>query len=151
MAFDEVAFDAQERVPLGRTNVAVTRLGFGTAEIGGLYHAVPDKDAEEVLEHAWSTGVRYFDTAPLYGYGNAERRLGAMLRDKPRDDFVVSTKVGRLLLPVGDIPADACVRVATLQALVPDAVGPMTLELTLESPGIKASASYESSIAPAQT
>lgn len=107
MAFDEVAFDAQERVPLGRTNVAVTRLGFGTAEIGGLYHAVPDKDAEEVLEHAWSTGVRYFDTAPLYGYGNAERRLGAMLRDKPRDDFVVSTKVGRLLLPVGDIPADA--------------------------------------------
>jgi D-threo-aldose 1-dehydrogenase len=102
-----VPFDPRERVPLGLTDVRVTRLGFGTAEIGGLYRAVSDLEAEEVLEHAWSTGVRYFDTDPLYGYGNAERRLGAMLRARPRGEFVISTKVGRLLVPVGDITADA--------------------------------------------
>jgi D-threo-aldose 1-dehydrogenase len=101
-----VSFDGRQRVSLGRTGVLVTRLGFGTAEIGGLYRAVSDPDANKVLEHAWSAGVRYFDTAPLYGYGNAERRLGAMLHGRARDQFVVSTKVGRLLVPAGDVSAD---------------------------------------------
>jgi D-threo-aldose 1-dehydrogenase len=58
---------------------------------------VSDEDAHQVVEAAWQAGIRYFDTAPLYGHGLAERRLGAVLRTKPRDEFVISTKVGRLL------------------------------------------------------
>lgn len=73
------------------------RLGLGTAPLGGLYEAVSDDEAHAVVEAAWQAGVRYFDTAPLYGHGLAERRLGAVLRDKPRDEFLLSTKVGRLL------------------------------------------------------
>jgi D-threo-aldose 1-dehydrogenase len=102
-----MAFDPTERMALGRTAVRVTRLGFGTAEIGGLYRAVSDADAAQVLEHAWAGGVHYFDSAPLYGYGNAERRLGALLQARPRNEFVISTKVGRLLVPTHDVPQDA--------------------------------------------
>lgn len=74
-------------------------LGLGTAPLGGLYEAVDDETAEAVVERAWELGVRFFDTAPLYGSGLAERRLGAVLQGKPQDSFVVSTKVGRLLRP----------------------------------------------------
>ena len=74
-------------------------LGLGTAPLGGLYEAVDDETAHAVVERAWQLGIRYFDTAPYYGSGNAERRLGAALRERPRDEFVVSTKVGRLLRP----------------------------------------------------
>jgi D-threo-aldose 1-dehydrogenase len=102
-----MTYDPAEVVPLGRTGLRVTRLGFGTAEIGGLYRAVSDDDAAAVLDHAWALGIRYFDTAPLYGYGNAERRLGRLLADRPRDDFVLSSKVGRLLYPVDSIPQGA--------------------------------------------
>ena len=63
----------------------VTRLGFGSAEIGGLYRPVADADALAVLHHAWESGIRYFDTAPLYGYGNSELRLGRMLAGRFRD------------------------------------------------------------------
>jgi D-threo-aldose 1-dehydrogenase len=94
-----VSYDPIERVALGRTDVRVTRLGFGTAEIGGLYRPVSDDAAVAMVDHAWRVGIRYFDTAPLYGYGNAERRLGLALAGRPRDEFVVSTKVGRLLYP----------------------------------------------------
>jgi aryl-alcohol dehydrogenase-like predicted oxidoreductase len=94
-----VTFDPTQRVTLGRSGVAVTRLGFGTAEIGGLYKAVSDDAATGLVHHAWDAGVRYFDTAPLYGYGNAERRLGLALRGHERDAFTLSTKVGRLLVP----------------------------------------------------
>jgi len=73
------------------------RLGLGTAPIAGLYEAVDDETAQAVVERAWELGLRYFDTAPYYGSGVAERRLGAVLAGKPRDAFVVSTKVGRLL------------------------------------------------------
>ncbi|MEA2576929.1 MAG: D-threo-aldose 1-dehydrogenase [Chloroflexota bacterium] len=90
-------FDASARVPLGRTGLAVTRLGFGGASIGGLFSAVPDDEAIEAVRHAWDVGIRSFDTAPLYGYGASERRVGAALRDRPRDAFVLSTKVGRLV------------------------------------------------------
>jgi D-threo-aldose 1-dehydrogenase len=98
-----VPFDPFEAVPLGRTSVRVTRLGLGTAEIGGLYRAVTDEDAVALVEHAWASGVRYFDTAPLYGYGNAERRLGRGLAGHPRDSFALSTKVGRLIVPLDEV------------------------------------------------
>ena len=73
--------------------------GLGTAPLGGLYDAVDDEAAQATLDRAWSLGLRVFDTAPYYGSGLAERRLGAALRGRPRDELVVSTKVGRLLRP----------------------------------------------------
>jgi D-threo-aldose 1-dehydrogenase len=79
--------------------IELGRLGLGTAPIGGLYEAVDDETAHGVVERAWALGLRYFDTAPLYGAGLAERRLGAALLGKPRQDFAISTKVGRLLRP----------------------------------------------------
>ena len=75
------------------------RLGLGTAPLGGLYDSVDDETAHAVVERAWELGIRYFDTAPYYGSGSAERRLGAVLCDRPRDEFVLSTKVGRRLRP----------------------------------------------------
>lgn len=75
------------------------RIGLGTANLGNLYREVSDDDAWSILEAAWECGIRYFDTAPHYGLGLAERRLGAFLVTKPRNEFVVSTKVGRLLRP----------------------------------------------------
>jgi D-threo-aldose 1-dehydrogenase len=75
----------------------VTRLGLGTAFLGNLFVAVSDDEAHRVVEAAWQAGIRFFDTAPLYGHGLAEERLGAVLRSKPRDQFVLATKVGRLL------------------------------------------------------
>lgn len=77
--------------------LAFTELGFGTAPAANLYRAVQNEDAQEILEKAWQTGCRYFDTAPLYGLGLAETRLNPFLRTKPRDDYILSTKVGRLL------------------------------------------------------
>jgi D-threo-aldose 1-dehydrogenase len=74
-------------------------IGLGTAPIGGLYAPVGDETAHATLERAWELGVRMFDTAPFYGSGLAERRLGAFLAGKPRDAFTVSTKVGRVLGP----------------------------------------------------
>jgi D-threo-aldose 1-dehydrogenase len=75
------------------------RLGLGTAPLGGLYSAVDEGTAHAVVERAWELGIRYFDTAPHYGSGSAEHRLGASLRGRPREAFAVSTKVGRLLRP----------------------------------------------------
>ncbi|MEE9445728.1 MAG: aldo/keto reductase [Cocleimonas sp.] len=77
----------------------LTPVSFGTASIAGLYQAVGLKQAFETLETAWDGGIRYFDTAPHYGQGKAERILGDFLRDKPDDSYVISTKVGRLLSP----------------------------------------------------
>jgi D-threo-aldose 1-dehydrogenase len=79
--------------------IELGRLALGTAPIGGLYEAVEDETALAVVDQAWQLGLRYFDTAPRYGAGLAERRLGAGLRGRPREEFVVSTKVGRLLGP----------------------------------------------------
>jgi D-threo-aldose 1-dehydrogenase len=86
-----------KRGQLGRTRLQVTRLGLGTAPLGGLFQAVSDDEAIRVVEAAWNSGMRFFDTAPLYGHGLAERRLGTVLSTKPRDEFVLATKVGRLL------------------------------------------------------
>ncbi|KUJ63989.1 aldo/keto reductase [Streptomyces albus subsp. albus] len=83
---------------LGRSGVPVTALGFGAAAIGGLYEDVGEDDAAAAVEAAWDAGIRYFDTAPHYGLGLSERRLGAALRTRPRDSFTLSTKVGRVLV-----------------------------------------------------
>ncbi len=86
-----------DRHKLGRTSVEVTELGFGAAPIGNLHSAISDEDAATTVQAAWDCGIRYFDTAPHYGLGLSERRLGAALAGKPREEYVVSTKVGRLL------------------------------------------------------
>jgi D-threo-aldose 1-dehydrogenase len=75
------------------------RLGLGTSPLGNLYTAVTDDEARAVVDAAWDAGVRTFDTAPHYGLGLAERRLGAALADRPRSEYALSTKVGRLLVP----------------------------------------------------
>jgi D-threo-aldose 1-dehydrogenase len=75
----------------------VTSIGLGSAPLGGLFSPVSDADAYATLERGWSAGIRFYDTAPLYGFGLAERRLGAFLRQQPRDSYAISTKVGRLL------------------------------------------------------
>lgn len=82
--------------------LSLSRLGLGTAPLGGLFTSVPDSEAHATVEAAWDLGLRFFDTAPLYGYGSAEKRLGAVLAGKPRDTFTLATKVGRLLRQVSD-------------------------------------------------
>lgn len=82
---------------LGNGGIDFTELGFGTAPLGNLYRAISDEEAHEVLQAAWDSGCRYFDTAPLYGLGLSEDRVGNFLRGKPRDEYVISTKAGRLL------------------------------------------------------
>lgn len=81
---------------IGNGGLDFTRLGFGSAPIGNLFRAISDDDAQAVLETAWAGGVRYFDTAPLYGLGLSETRLNRFLRGKPRDAYVISSKIGRL-------------------------------------------------------
>jgi D-threo-aldose 1-dehydrogenase len=93
--------DATERVRIGRTGVHLTRLGLGLAPIGGLYTAVGERQAAGTVAAAWRLGIRFFDVAPLYGNGLAERRAGRALAGRPRNDFTLSTKVGRLLRPGG--------------------------------------------------
>ena len=84
---------------LGRTDVEVTELGFGGASIGELFDRVPERDSYDSIQAAWDAGVRYFDTAPWYGRGLSELRTGSGLRDHPRDEYALSTKVGRYLRP----------------------------------------------------
>jgi len=91
-------------VPLGRTALTVTRFGLGTAPLAGLFEAVDEAQGIAVIERAWDAGIRFFDTAPLYGHGLAEMRLGKVLRQKPRDEFTLATKVGRLLR--ADVPPE---------------------------------------------
>jgi D-threo-aldose 1-dehydrogenase len=82
---------------IGNGGIEFTELGFGSAPLGNLYKAVSDAQAHDVLEAAWNSGCRYFDTAPLYGLGLAETRLNSFLRSRKRDEYVVTTKAGRLL------------------------------------------------------
>jgi D-threo-aldose 1-dehydrogenase len=100
-------YEPFERTKLGRGTVEITRLGFGCASIAGLFTAVTDDQATRTVEAAWQLGIRYFDVAPLYGYGAGERRLGAALAGKPRDAYALSTKVGRLVRPLDRIPPGA--------------------------------------------
>ncbi|ABE44139.1 aldo/keto reductase [Polaromonas sp. JS666] len=80
------------------------RLGLGGAPLGNLFSAVTDDDAQALVDAAWASGCRSFDTAPHYGHGLSERRLGDRLRRHPRDDFVLSSKVGRVLVPDAGAP-----------------------------------------------
>ena len=85
------------RARLGSSGVEVTRLAFGAAPIGNLFTRVADDDARAAVDAAWDAGVRFFDTAPLYGHGLSEQRLGAALRARTRHAYVLATKVGRVL------------------------------------------------------
>ena len=78
------------------------RLGLGCAPLGNLFESVSDTDAIATIDAAWEGGIRCFDTAPLYGHGESERRLGAALRGRPRDEYELCTKVGRVLVPVDE-------------------------------------------------
>lgn len=90
---------------LPRGGLALTRLGMGCAAIGGLYDACSAADARAAIDAAWDLGLRYFDTAPFYGYTLSEHRLGEGLRERPRSEYVLSTKVGRLMRPDGSVRA----------------------------------------------
>ena len=106
MASDESGMTLKTR-SVGRTSLRVSELGFGAASLGNLYRRVTDQAAHDTLEAMWSNGMRYVDTAPYYGLGHSERRIGDFLRSKPRDSFVLSTKVGRRLRPVVGHEGDA--------------------------------------------
>ncbi|MFJ3895765.1 aldo/keto reductase [Streptomyces sp. NPDC090083] len=82
---------------LGSSGVRVTALGLGTAQLGDLYEAMSQERATAIVDAAWQAGIRYFDTAPHYGLGLAEKRLGHALRSRPRAQYVLSSKVGRLI------------------------------------------------------
>ena len=84
---------------MSSTDLEMPALGYGAANVGNLFRELTDDEAWAVLEAAWDAGIRYFDTAPHYGLGLSERRLGAFLQTKPRDEYVLSTKAGRLLRP----------------------------------------------------
>ena len=88
-----------ERRQLGQTSIKLTVLGFGGSRIGNLYRPIPEHEANNALSMAFDSGVRYFDTAPLYGHGLGEKRTGTALLGKSRNEFSLSTKVGRLLDP----------------------------------------------------
>jgi D-threo-aldose 1-dehydrogenase len=96
--------DLTQRRSLGRSAIEVTALGFGGNVLGNLYGVVDENAALDTVAAAYETGVRFFDTAPLYGHGLSEHRLGTALRRYPRDSFILSTKVGRLLKPHGKLP-----------------------------------------------
>jgi D-threo-aldose 1-dehydrogenase len=91
-----MSVDAFKSRQVGRTNLRVTQLGFGTATIGDIRAQVSEAQATATVEAAWAAGVGFFDTAPWYGRTKSEHRLGAVLRNKPRDSYVVSTKIGRV-------------------------------------------------------
>lgn len=82
----------------------ISKLGLGTAQLGNLYRETSDEESRETINKAWEEGIRYFDTAPHYGLGLSESRVGEALRQRVRNEFVISTKVGRLLIPT---PANA--------------------------------------------
>ncbi len=103
---------------IGQTATKVTSVAFGCASIGNLYRETTDTEVRAVLDTAWAGGIRYFDTAPHYGRGLSEQRLGTFLAGMPRDNYVISTKVGRMLSPgmqhseqdgfINPLPNDVC-------------------------------------------
>ena len=88
---------------VGQTGLEVTEMGMGGAPIGDLFELVSETQAQDTLQAAWDAGIRYFDTAPYYGYGKSEHRLGHFLRQQTREEFAISTKVGRVLKATRDL------------------------------------------------
>lgn len=88
---------ASDKRKLPRSGIELSAMGLGCAQLGGLYQAMSDAEAQAIVDTAWEAGIRYFDTAPYYGYTLSERRLGDALRERDRDSFVISTKAGRLM------------------------------------------------------
>lgn len=88
-----------EQVAFGRGGLSVSELGLGAAPLGGMYERLDDEEVDRLILASLDRGITYFDTAPLYGHGSSERRVGRNLRTHPRSKFVVSTKVGRILVP----------------------------------------------------
>src|SRR6516162_9800507 len=88
-----------EKRKLGRVDLDVTAFAFGTAPVGNIFRPITEQESEAMFSAAWDAGVRYYDTAPMYGHGLSELRTGQSLRRKNRDDFVLSSKVGRILKP----------------------------------------------------
>jgi D-threo-aldose 1-dehydrogenase len=84
---------------IGRSSLEVSALGLGCAGLGGLYRDIREADAHATIDAAWEAGIRFFDTAPYYGYTKSERYVGAALRERERDAFVISTKAGRIMRP----------------------------------------------------
>jgi D-threo-aldose 1-dehydrogenase len=103
-----VSVHANARTALPRGGLPLTRLGMGCAPIGGLYQATSDSAARAAVDAAWELGIRYFDTAPYYGFTLSERRLGAALRGRPRAEYVISTKAGRLMKPDAGVRPGEC-------------------------------------------
>ncbi len=88
-----------ERIKFGRVDLEVTAFGFGTAPIGNIFREIDEDTSDAMIQTAWDRGVRFYDAAPMYGHGLSELRTGQSLRWKPRDEFVLSSKVGRRLVP----------------------------------------------------
>ncbi|WP_105382022.1 aldo/keto reductase [Neorhizobium alkalisoli] len=88
-----------EKRALPRRPVEITLMGLGCAQMGNLYRKTSYEESAGAFKAAWDAGIRYYDTAPFYGFTRSERRLGTMLTDLPRDDYVLSTKVGRVMTP----------------------------------------------------
>ncbi|TGD73022.1 aldo/keto reductase [Mangrovimicrobium sediminis] len=91
--------DPSTRRPLGASGLEVSVASYGGGSLGNFFRRMSNAEAAAILEAAWAGGIRYFDTAPVYGRGRSERRLGAFLGELPRDEFIVSTKVGRIMEP----------------------------------------------------
>lgn len=91
--------NVSDKAKFGRIDIEVTKFAFGAAPIGNIFTPIPDDVSRNMIEHAWQAGIRYYDTAPMYGHGLSELRTGEGLRWKNRDDFILSSKVGRKLIP----------------------------------------------------
>jgi D-threo-aldose 1-dehydrogenase len=91
--------DPREKRKFGRVDLEVTSFAFGTAPVGNIFREIDEGTSDAMFQRSWDAGVRYYDTAPMYGHGLSELRTGQSLRWKRRDDFVLSSKVGRLLRP----------------------------------------------------
>ena len=92
-----MSLDLSSRRQVGATQLALPPMGFGAAHLGGMYNRLDGVAARETLQAAWNGGIRHYDTAPYYGLGLSEHRLGDFLLDQPRDQFLITTKVGRVL------------------------------------------------------
>jgi D-threo-aldose 1-dehydrogenase len=90
---------ASRTLQCGTSSLSVSTFGFGGAPLGNMHRVLSEEEAQQTVEAAWDSGLRYFDTAPFYGHGLSEMRIGSVLRSKKRDDYVISTKVGRVLEP----------------------------------------------------